>query len=49
MEIKISLSSSDLERINSALGYEADYDDIHNLIINGLYALITRLEDVTNK
>ena len=41
MEIKISLSSSDLERINDVLGI-TNYDDIHTAIVDAFNYMLDK-------
>lgn len=45
MEIKIDLSTSDLERIKNALGI-TDYDDIHTAIIEAFDHMLEKEESL---
>lgn len=44
MEIKISLSESDLERIEDVLGI-TDYDDIHTAIVEAFDIMLQKEEE----
>lgn len=44
MEIKISLSDTDLERIRDVLGIE-EYEDIHKAFIDAIDQLLTKEEN----
>lgn len=47
MEIKISLSTSDLERIKDTLGI-TDYDDIHTAIVEAFDYMLKKEEKNSN-
>jgi len=43
MEIKVSLSTTDLERIEKALGI-TEYDDIHTAMVEALDKMLEKAE-----